>query len=146
MLLRFKLFQFENITFLNVREQDIIVALAASRWQYFKVTVEADDASFRAKLIVTRVDRNGSAGEFGIVGLAGDKAAPDQVVQTLGVRLHGGQVTGTQADIRRADGFVRFLCAFFAAVLARIIRQVLRAQFVVDVVANAGHGILAEVR
>ena len=146
MLLWFKLLQSENITFLNIGQKHIIIAFAAHWWQHFQMAVETDHTALGTQFVVAGVNRYSGAGKFGIVRLTGNKTAPDQVIQAFSVWFHGRQVTRTQFHIRRANRFVRFLCAFFAAVLAWVVRKILGTQFVGDVITYARHCVLTEVR
>ena len=109
------------------------------------MAVKTHHAAAGAQLKGTGADADAGAGELGIVHLTGHKAAPDQVVQTLGIGLHAGQIVGFQAYIRGADGFVRFLSAFFAAVQARLRRQVSFTQVFINVLAHRIQRILAQV-
>ena len=156
MLAGFEFQQLEGVAGLQVR-QDEIVVLLAGRGQHPGVAVELNNPALGgefefpglAAAFCRRRRRHRSGKIARRRHLAGDEAPPNQIVQPLGIRLHGAlqvsQRIVRQIDIRRADGLVRLLRARFGTEGIGRIRQIGRGELSGDVLAACLHRIRAEV-
>ena len=99
-----------------------------------------------AEYAVAHGNIHGGGIKFGFYHLAGDGALPNHLVELeLVGRKKRFDAFGRAVNGGGADGFVRFLGVFgFGFVHAGAVGQVVRADFVVNIVADFGNGILRQ--
>ena len=125
--------------------QHRVVALA-SRWRLHpRVAVEAHNAPAGDEFVGAGGDRNARREVLGRGHLAGDKLPPDQLIQALGVALHGVESGRQHVDIRGANGFVGLLGVLPGAVARRFFGQVARREMLRDVLPTGAERLFAEV-
>ena len=112
---------------------------------HFEETLKLDDSPPRTKLVITVGNHNGRAQEFSISHLAGNKLAPDQVVELLSIFLQAAYIGWPTTHIGRTDGLVGLLGALFATVYPWFLRQEFITELLFDKFAATAHGVLAQV-
>ncbi len=110
-----QLIEIEHRSLLNIGQYAIILLLA-HRLQHLHKAVKANNATASAQFIVPCGNTERGAGKLCWRHLAGEKLAPDQFVQALGIALHRAQRCGTVPHIRRPDSLVRFLRALLTTI------------------------------
>ena len=117
------------------------------RWRlHLGKAVELDHAPFRSQAAVRGRHHQSGRQIPRRRHLAGDELAPDQVVESLGIGIHAGELMTAQSHVRRTNGLVRLLSALARPITNRLRWQVLSSKVLLNQRATGTHRLIAKIR
>ena len=77
--------------------------------------------------------------------MTGDKLSPNQIIESLGIRLHAGEQTASQGHIRGAYRLVGLLRTLSGAIANRLCREVLRGEVLFNQISTGADRVITQV-
>ena len=122
-----------------------VIPLTRCRRLHLGKAVELDHAPFRSQAAVRGRHHQCGRQIPRRCHLAGDELAPDQVVESLGIGIHAGELMAPQSHVRRTNGFVCLLSALARPITNRFRWQVVRGKVLLNQRTAGTDGLIAKI-